>query len=239
MQRNLAPPAKLKTPLSLGVLAFLACLAPTATAQDPRPLGAWFGGYERLTFDDEVAWPGGAYVVSHYADAEFYTPFRVADLGRYSAVLLGRSGGKALPKDEQETLRKWVADGGALLLSGEEGQRLFGNTPPDWLGIASWAFNKPLKCAVQQADHPLARGLREIDAKDPAWETTAAVIGKPGSVSVIGKDGAALLLVATHGKGRIVYTARSDWLTASPGTPGSLRIPRSPARCGRGTGAST
>src|SRR5262245_33114583 len=159
------------TMLTIRVLVVLACLVLPAAAGEPKPLGAWFGGYERLTFDDEVAWPGGAYVVSHYADEEFYTPFRVADLGRYSAVLLGRLGGKALTKDEQEALRKWVADGGVLLLSGEEGQRLFGNTPPEWLGIASWAFNKPVKCAVQKVDHPVARGLREIDDKDPAWQT--------------------------------------------------------------------
>src|SRR5438552_18170517 len=97
--------------------AWLTCMA-AAPAQEPKPLGAWFGGYERLTFDDEIAWDNGAYVVTHYADAEFYTPFRVADLNRYSAVFLGRFGGKTLTKDEQAALQRWVATGGSLLLSG-------------------------------------------------------------------------------------------------------------------------
>ncbi|HJT76144.1 MAG TPA: hypothetical protein VJ739_02990, partial [Gemmataceae bacterium] len=97
-----------------GILCCLCilCAAGPARTDELKPLGAWFGGYERLTFDDEIAWPGGAYVVSHYADAEFYTPFRTADLGRYSAVLLGNGGGRRLDQEDQAALERWVAAGG-------------------------------------------------------------------------------------------------------------------------------
>ncbi len=186
------------------VVAGLVFLTPAATAQERKPLGAWFGGYERLTFDDEIAWGNGAYIVSHYADAEFYTPFRVADLDRYSAVFLGRGGGRMLTKDEQSALQKWVAQGGSLLLSGEEGQRLFGNEPPAWLGIQRWNSSKPVKCAIQKPAHPLAKGLPQSDS-DPAWHTTTSVIPKAGAVSLIGKDDLSLLLVAAHEKGRVIY----------------------------------
>src|SRR5262245_30628085 len=141
------------------LLVWLVCQPSAATAQELKPLGAWFGGYERLTFDDEVAWGSGAYAVSYYADSEFYTPFRVADLERYSAVFFGRLGSRALSVEEQTALQKWVAAGGVLTLSGEEGQRLFGNQPPAWLGVQRWASVKPVRCAVQQPDHPLAKGL--------------------------------------------------------------------------------
>src|SRR5437660_5900399 len=83
------------------------CAGP-AVAQIPRPLGAWFAGYEKLTFDDEIAWDSGAYLVSHYASS-FYTPFRVEDLGNYSAVLIGSHAGRALEPREQATLEHWVA----------------------------------------------------------------------------------------------------------------------------------
>jgi hypothetical protein len=197
------------------LLVTLPCLTRTATGQELKPLGAWFGGYERLTFDDEIAWGDGAYVVSHYSDAEFYTPFRVADLDRYSAVFIGRGGGKALTKDEQSALQKWVAKGGSLILSGEEGQRLFGNEPPAWLGIERWLAGKPVKCAIQQPEHPLAKGLPQVET-DPAWQTTTGVAAKAGSVSVIGKDGLSLLLVANHEKGRIVYLGGSLTPQARP-----------------------
>ena len=176
-----------------------------APAQELKPLGAWFSGYERLTFDDEIAWGHAAYAVSHYADAEFYTPFRTVDLPQYSAVFFGQRGGRALAKDEQSTLQKWVEAGGHLVLSGEEGQRLFGNEPPAWLGIVRWQSGKPIKCAIQQADHELAKGLGTIPDSDPAWQTGTTVAPRDGAVSVIGKDGQSLLLAATHGKGKIVY----------------------------------
>jgi len=38
---------------------WLAVAAP-AGSEELNPLGAWFGGYERLSFDDELAWPGAA-----------------------------------------------------------------------------------------------------------------------------------------------------------------------------------
>lgn len=187
--------------LGLGLALFVA----PAHADEPKPLGAWFSGYEKLTFDDEIAWGAGAYAVSHYNSAEFYTPFRTADLGHYSAVFFGRFGGRALDKLEQSALERWVAGGGHLILSGEEGQRLFGNEPPAWLGIERWASVKPLQCTVQRPDHPLARNLQQFGAQDPAWQTTSAVAGKAGSLSVMGKDNLALLLVAEHGKGKVVY----------------------------------
>src|SRR5262249_27359807 len=154
---------------------------------------AWFGGYERLTFDDEIAWGDGAYVVSHYSDAEFYTPFRVADLGRYSSVFIGRGGGRTLTKDDQLTLQKWVAQGGKLLLSSEEGQRLFGNEPPAWLGIDRWITGKSVQCNIQQAEHPLAKNL-SMKENDPAWKLSSGVTAKQGAVSVIGKDELSILL---------------------------------------------
>src|SRR5205807_9173532 len=109
------------------------CACPVL-AQASRPLGAWFAGYEKLTFDDEIAWDSGACLVSHYASS-FYTPFRVEDLGNYSAVLIGSHARRALEPLEQATLERWVARGGHLLIAGTEGQRLFGAKPPAWLGI--------------------------------------------------------------------------------------------------------
>jgi hypothetical protein len=37
--------------------AWLGCVLAPIQAQNTKPLGAWFGGYEKLTFDDELAWP--------------------------------------------------------------------------------------------------------------------------------------------------------------------------------------
>ena len=73
-------------------------------------------------------------------------------IDRYSAVFAGRGGGRMLTKDEQSALQKWVAQGGSLLLSGEEGQRLFGNEPPAWLSIQRWNSSKPVKCAIQKPE---------------------------------------------------------------------------------------
>src|SRR5262249_13844937 len=142
--------------------------------------------------------------VSYYADSEFYTPFRVADLERYSAVFFGRLGSRALSVEEQTALQKWVAAGGVLTLSGEEGQRPFGNQPPAWLGVQRWASGKPARCAVPQPDPPRAKGRGGMEV-DPAWQTATAVTPGAGAVTVLGKDGLSLLLVAGHGKGRVVY----------------------------------
>ena len=37
-----------------------------------RPLIAWFGGYQKLTFDDEIAWPLDLNAESHYAGPVYY-----------------------------------------------------------------------------------------------------------------------------------------------------------------------
>ena len=78
---NSAPRRNRPAPYAtLGALTLLFVLWPSPTrADEPKPLGAWFAGYERLTFDDEIAWGSGRYLTSHYA-SEFYTPFRVEDL---------------------------------------------------------------------------------------------------------------------------------------------------------------
>src|SRR5262249_31241287 len=95
--------------------------------------------------------------------------------------------------------------GGHLILSGEEGVRLFGNQPPAWTGIAGWAFGKEVRATVQQPGHLLAKGLAGVDRKDPAWTTTTTAVASPGALSVIGAEGRSLLLVAEHGKGKVVY----------------------------------
>src|SRR5262249_20814897 len=154
-------------------------LSPVRAAEH-KPLAAWFVGYERLTFDDEIAWGSGRYVVSHYNN-EFHTPFRTADLGKFSAVYFGRFAGKLLTLADQQALESWVAAGGILLFSGEEGQRLFGTEPPAWLGIQRWSIDKPIEFAVQRADHELAKSLRDVPASDAGWRTTSAAVGRPGA----------------------------------------------------------
>ena len=103
---------------------------PAVRAQDAKPLGAWFGDYQKLIFDDEFVWGSDAYVVTHYANSN-YPPFSVKDLEKYSGVLIGPAAGRALSPAERASLQRWVRQGGRLIVSLSEVQKIFGDAPPE------------------------------------------------------------------------------------------------------------
>jgi hypothetical protein len=180
-------------------------LVPVAGAQSPKPLGAWFALYDKLTFDNEFAWNSDRYVVTHY-DGSVYEPFQIESLKSCSAVYLGPGVcRRKLSPSEIAALEGWVADGGALLMSPQAGQNIFGPKPPDWLGIRGWwSSREPEAFELQEGSHPLARDLSSLDRKGDQWQTTSGVVPSTG-VSIIGGDKASILCLAEHGRGKVVF----------------------------------
>lgn len=188
----------------VALAALALCGAGWARGAGPRPLGAWFAGYDRLTFDGEISWVGDHYLVSWYG-SQFHNPFRTADLPRYSAVFFG-SASNALVAHEQKALGEWVAAGGNLLVSGEAGPRLFGDRPPGWLGLTGWrSSDRAEAAAIEKPAHALARGLDRLRLPERVWAMTSVALAGPRAVTVLGRGELALLAVAEHGKGKVVF----------------------------------
>ena len=187
-----------------GILLLVGALAPWVAAQDVRkPMGAWFDGYEILTFEAELAWALDLNADAHYAGPVYWQPDQNL-FQRYSVIMLGRGGSRALTSEQVAGLGAWVADGGVLVLAAAEGPRLFGKEIPPWFGAKAWWGGdiKAGSAGIQQPAHPLAAGL---DA-----ENVAGLIGPGGvaelttGVSVIGREGISFLMVNAHGRGHVV-----------------------------------
>lgn len=188
-------------------------------AREPRkPLGAWFGEYELLTFNDKIVWPLDLYADTHYAIPVYYQSVPGL-LDRHSALLVGNNGSSALTKAEIAGLQAWVAGGGVLVLTGAEGPKLFGAQVPSWVGAQSWWSVKIENGSVQllKPGHPLAK---DLDSSGVSGLIGWGGIADPTTgVSIIGRDNVSFLLVNSHGKGYVVYLggelcpqSRPKWL---------------------------
>ena len=60
----------LSVPLAASFCLVLHAVA--VPAANLQPLGAWFGGYQILAFNDEIAWPLDLYADAHYASPKYY-----------------------------------------------------------------------------------------------------------------------------------------------------------------------
>jgi hypothetical protein len=99
------------------------------------------------------------------------------------------SAGGATTSDLQgklDDLHDWGAEGHVLMLSGEEGQRLFGNSPPAWTGRESWAVRR-LDLRIHRArvflsGRPLVKGFSGSavnDLRGKIMSLRGSVEGRP------------------------------------------------------------
>ncbi len=180
-----------------------ACAAPGWSQEMRKPLAAWFGGYETITFNDEIVWPLRLVADVNYGSKPIY-PVEPGALNRASAILVGEGSAAAFPKEEVDGLKEWVQNGGILILSGTEGQSLFGNTPPGWIGAKKWWTGSidPKSAQLLKPEHPLAKGVTA--------EMLSGLVGAGGvdevttGVSVIGHGTESYLMVNAYGKGEVV-----------------------------------
>jgi hypothetical protein len=170
-----------------------------------KPLGAWFGDYGNLTFNDEVVWPMDLYAAVRMSGKE-YSPQDPHFFQRYSVIMVGLKGSEVFSRCGYTAgLEKWVHQGGILILTGSEGVKLFGQNMPGWVGGKSWSRGeKQPALKLLKPDHPLAQGL---NAKSLA-ELKAGPVGilepKAGT-SIIGSDTVSFLTVHTLGKGKVIF----------------------------------
>lgn len=170
-----------------------------------KPMGAWFSCYERFVLDDEFIWTTGAYIETHYYLID------LKRLPEYSAVLIGNGSGKKLSPEDDAVLERWVAEGGALILTGAEQSRFWGNNLPEWVAgkdAAYWWSDTSAECAIQQPDHPLVRGLQNLGT-NTEWRIGTSIANFKQGTSLIGKDNLTMLWVNKHGKGMVIYVGES------------------------------
>ncbi len=172
--------------------------APTDT---PKPMGAWFGLYQKLTFDDEIVWPTGAWIETHYYK---FNPQRIS---QYGSILIGPGAGTRLTPEATAALQEWVANGGTLILSGGEPQQLWGPKLPAWVageGATNWWRKEPLQVSLQQASHPLTQGLA-VENGEAGWQVNNGIANLQTGTSLIGDGKVSMLFENRHGRGRVLY----------------------------------
>ena len=166
-----------------------------------KPMGAWFSLYQKLNIDDELVWPQGASIETHYYK------FDIRRMAQYSAVLIGPGSGARLSAEETAAVSRWVEDGGTLILTGAEPSRLWGNALPAWVageGATFWWRKEPAQVALQQQGHPLLQGLQGEAAID-GWKTSVGLANLKAGVSLVGDGNVTALFENRHGKGRVLY----------------------------------
>jgi hypothetical protein len=135
----------------------------------------------------------------------------VADLARYSLVVVAHSTAAPLSVDDAAAVRAYLEEGGKLLLINTAAQSLARDLPADkvpWPGLlrVSWA-RQGAQCLPLLPEHPFLAGvLGKEDA--PRWFNTSHVaeIDPRRMTNVIGtKDGRCLLGVAKVGKGWVAF----------------------------------
>jgi hypothetical protein len=167
-------------------------------------MGAWFGSDEKLIIDDEIVWPLGATIETHYHAVD------LQQLPKYSAVLIAHGGGKKLSDEETATLEQWVASGGTLIVSGNALYSMWASKLPAWVGgegAAPWYVKAGLDMDILQPDHPLVQGLKDLNDKG-VWHVSSGINSKDG-VSLIGNGKNSMLFENPHGKGRVIYVEYS------------------------------
>lgn len=187
----------------------LAAFAWAADAKKPVAIvGASYGKYECDNFIKN------ALTIS--ADLEYLYERRgdvlpVADLAKYSLVVVAHSTATPLSVDDAAAVRKYLEGGGKLLLINTAAQSLVKDLPADkspWPGIQRvGSARPPAQCAVLAPNHPFLTGAIEKD-EAPRWLTanTVAEIDPRRMTNLIGtRDGRCLLGVARVGKGWVAF----------------------------------
>lgn len=180
---------------------FYSSRLPAAETVPLKPMGAWFALYQKLTIDDEIVWPTGAFIETHYYK------FDLDRASKYSAILIGPGSGAKLSEGDTATLGKWVEDGGTLILSGAEPQRMWGASLPAWVageGATYWWRKAPAEVGIRQAAHPLVQGLQAEDGKN-LWRVNNGIANIKSGVSLIGDGNMSMLFENRHGKGRVLF----------------------------------
>ena len=192
-------------------LATLLVAASTSLAAPGKPVavvGASYGKYECDNFIKN------ALTISE--DQEYLYDRRgdslpVGDLAKYSLVVVAHSTAAPLSPDDAAAVRKYLEDGGKMLLINTAAQSLVKDLPADkvpWPGIRRVTWERQsASCLVLAPNHPFVAGVfNKGDA--PRWlsATTVAEIDTRRMTNVIGtKDGRCLLGVEKVGKGWVAF----------------------------------
>jgi hypothetical protein len=162
-----------------------------------KPMGAWFGLYQVNTFNEEIAWP-----LDLYADTKYYK-LDPNVWSEYSSVLVGAGSGVALTAAQSDACRKWVADGGVLILTGVEGLKMFPKVAPAWTGRKSW---RPAACGpltIRRPGDPLVKGVDLQNLNQ--MKERLGLSGAEQGTTLIGDGKHALLWRHRRGRGWVVY----------------------------------
>ena len=178
------------------ILATAAAPAPAAPAE-PRPMGAWFYQYQVITLSNEVVWPLDLYADVRYSFVDF------AKLDRYSAVLVGNGSAKPMTAEQAGKLERWVAGGGLLVITGDEGRSLFAKADPFGPTSPDWTTAPCPQPQIVAARHPLMKG---VDAERLAALVDKTALIKPASGEILaGDEKTALVWMQRHRRGTILY----------------------------------
>lgn len=133
----------------------------------------------------------------------------VGEFNLYKLVILAQSSPKSLSPEQHEEVRRYLENGGFLLINNiaitgmatEENRTDLSNAE-NWLGAVRYAFGR-MESEILEPKNP---ALQHLDRKDYAWLVSErGVSGLTSAHSLIGQHDNAIVLTNRVGKGGVIF----------------------------------